>query len=944
MKFKFLFACFALFVFTSKAQISTIPVFATENDSIEIIYDATEGNAALVGVATVFAHTGVITNKSSGLADWRHVQGNWGTNHEKVKMTNLGNDRHSIKYDIRSFYNVPSDETVTHLAFVFRNQSGATVGRAVDGSDIYVTLSSGGFSGAITSPSNTPIFVGSTASFQVTAQSSADASFSFFVNGTLINQQQNTNTASVTVNGSTFGPGKFMVKAVIESGANIIQDSIYYIVRGNVPSAQMPASIEYGINYITDTSVILALYAPFKDFVYVIGDFNDWEIEPEYEMSSSPDGSGYWLQINGLVPGEEYAFQYFIDTEGMRVADAYTEKVLDPWNDQWIPESTYPNLKPYPVGKTSQPVSILQTAAPQYQWQTTNYTRPDKHNLIVYELLVRDFVAPRTYKAVLDSLDYLVNMGINAIELMPIMEFEGNESWGYNPSFFFAPDKYYGPKDALKEFIDTCHSRGIAVILDIAINHAFGQHPYVRMWFDPSVGDFGQPAANNPYFNEIPKHDFNVGFDFNHESSFTRNMCKRILAHWVEEYKIDGYRFDLSKGFTQNNTLGNIGAWNQFDQSRIDILQDYANHIWSKDPNSYLILEHLSDNSEERELSNRGFMIWGIMHSAYKEAALGYNSNFNWANWKERGYNEPNLVAYAMSHDEERLMYECLNYGNSSGSYNVRDKITALQRMGAVAAFVMGIPGPKMFWQFDELGYDYSINFNGRTGNKPLVWNYLEEPNRAELYEVYRAVNTLKRDEAALSTNDYNLDVAGKGKRIQLNHPSMDVTIVGNFDVVPLNIVPGFQRTGKWYDYMTGDSIQVSNQADGMNFAPGTFKIYTSKKIERPDTLFNPGPIVVPGGIENKVEEVSLNAYPNPFAGSMQIEFDLNSIERGNIQIYDIKGSPVKTIYEGSLSSGKHIYYWNGQSDNGGIVSPGVYYLRLQTESLNQVRSISFLR
>ena len=179
---------------------------------------------------------------------------------------------------------------------------------------------------------------------------------------------------------------------------------------------------------------------------------------------------------------------------------------------------------------------------------------------------------------------------------MPVNEFEGNNSWGYNPSFYFAPDKNYGTKAQLKAFIDECHQRGIAVIMDIALNHSFGENPQVQMYFNSSVGDWGQPSSDNPWFNEMPTHDFNVGYDYNHDSPYTKAFCKRVLKHWVDNYHIDGFRLDLSKGFTQNYTLGDINSWSLYDQSRIDILTDYANYIWNNSPDTYFILEHFAEN------------------------------------------------------------------------------------------------------------------------------------------------------------------------------------------------------------------------------------------------------------------------------------------------------------------------------------------------------------
>ncbi|HRN45322.1 MAG TPA: alpha-amylase family glycosyl hydrolase, partial [Flavobacterium sp.] len=155
----------------------------------------------------------------------------------------------------------------------------------------------------------------------------------------------------------------------------------------------------------------------------------------------------------------------------------------------------------------------------------------------------RDFDANRSYQDLINKIDYFKNLKINAIELMPVMEFEGNESWGYNTSFHMALDKFYGTSEKLKEFVDLCHQNGIAVILDVALNHAFGRNPMVRMWMNDSDGDgWGSPSTENPYFNTVAMHSYSVGEDFNHQQPRTQNYVQRVIKQWVEEYKIDGLR------------------------------------------------------------------------------------------------------------------------------------------------------------------------------------------------------------------------------------------------------------------------------------------------------------------------------------------------------------------------------------------------------------------
>ena len=170
------------------------------------------------------------------------------------------------------------------------------------------------------------------------------------------------------------------------------------------------------------------------------------------------------------------------------------------------------------------PIAVFQGNGDGYKWQVTDFKAPAKNDLIIYELLLRDFTKEQCLESAMEKLDYLVELGVNAIELMPIQEFDGNNSWGYNPNFYFAPDKYYGTSTMYKTFIDECHKRGIAVILDIVFNHTWGQHPWCKMYW----GD-GKPAADNPFYNVDAPHTWSVGNDWKQESAEVQNHLCDVL-------------------------------------------------------------------------------------------------------------------------------------------------------------------------------------------------------------------------------------------------------------------------------------------------------------------------------------------------------------------------------------------------------------------------------
>ncbi len=955
MKFKFIIAFVILGLSCIYSQVvSTIPRYATENDSITVIFNAAEGDAGLKGFnGTVYAYTGLITNKSLDLHDWKHVISSGWTDyvHQPV-LTKIGTDLYKIVIGYpRKFYSVEdSSEHILKLAFVFKNADGSKSGRDVGGRDIFAFLYSSGINLVLNSPTmpqqfgdpmRSPIFAGQndTVSLSISAVllNTKLSSLVLYNNGNQIAQ---------TTSDSLFYP---FISANFKTGANIIKAvgtdtagladtlSLDIMINSPVQQASLPAGNEYGINYNNSTTVTLALYAPYKKFVYVLGDFNDWKVDPAYYMKEekvTPDSVIWWLTITGLTPGQEYAFQYLVDGQ-LRIGDPYCEKVLDPSNDKYISSSTYPNLKPYPTGKTNEIVSVLQTAQSPYNWQDTSFTRPAKSNLVIYELLVRDFVSTHDYQTLTDTIGYFKKLGVNAIELMPIMEFEGNESWGYNPDFNFAPDKYYGTKSTLKKFVDLAHQNGIAIILDAPMNDIFGQSPLVRLYWDAAKN---QPAADNPWVNPTAKHPYNVGYDFNYESSAFQYYINRFTKFWLTKYHVDGFRFDLAGGYTQNpNGFNN---WENYDASRIANEEKLANGIWKVSPDAYVILEEFVNSSEEKVVANYGMMVWDRMNDQYDQASMGY-SNPSWdlsgISYKSWGWNVPGLVGYMESHDEERMMYKNLQYGNSNGGYNIKDLGTALNRVKLCDAFFYTVPGPKMLWQFGELGYDISINNPCRVCNKPIKWEYYNDPNRHALYETTSALIKLKNEFPAFNSTNYSTNLSGAIKTINITDTSMNVAIIGNFDVVQRNGILNFQNTGSWYDYFSGDTINVAATQKTFSLAPGEFHIYTTKKLPTPEA-----------GIITNINEANsiavtsyklMQNYPNPFNPTTVIEYQIPQQGLVSLKVFDILGREVATIVNGVQTAGTHSITFDGSK-----LSSGVYFYSLKTGNFFGVKKLILMK
>jgi 1,4-alpha-glucan branching enzyme len=941
----------------------TEPEYPTQNDSIVVIFDATQTGAEelLNYTGTLYAHTGVNTN----LGDWQHVIGSWGNNSNQPSLIRLDNNLYKLTIGKpREFYNVTNSfEKILQLAIVFRSSDGNSQTRP----DIFIDLYEPGLNVVIDNPQvsnvdygdplRSPVFVRQFNSVDIKVSAvtieTEVSSLTLFVDQNQVSQSF-VDTLEYTFNHGDYTTGAHTITAIgVDTAGLADSTSFVMFVNPVIEDMQPPEGVQPGITINSPTSVTLMLFAPYKKFVYLLGDFNDWKVDSSYFLKrwiTGQDKITWWITLNNITPGTEYGFQYLVDGD-IRIADPYTEKILDPWNDQYISPATYPNLKPYPTGKTGEAVSVFQTDQIPYNWNVTNFQRPAETNLVIYELLVRDFVSTHDYKTLTDTIGYLKRLGINAVELMPVMEFEGNESWGYNPSFHFALDKYYGPKNDFKTFVDSCHANGIAVILDIVLNHIYGQSPLVRLYWDDANG---RPAANNPWLNVTsPNPAYSWGYDFNHESQATKDYVDRVTRYWLSEYNIDGYRFDFTKGFT--NTPGDGSG---FDQSRIDILERMVDSLWAFDSTAYVVLEHFAPNSEETILANYGMMLWGNMNSQYNEATMGYASNLSDASYKTKGWAFPHLVAYMESHDEERLMYKNLRWGNSSGDYIIKDNLNlSLQRMKLAAAFYFLIPGPKMIWQFGELGYDYSIFYDPHTGtvpepygtdyaktdSKPIRWDYFNVTTRLNLYKIFSALIHLKENYDVFRSTDFTTIVATYSKRINVTDPSMNVTIIGNFYVQENNIDPEFQQTGWWYDYFTGDSIYVTNTSEQISLQAGEFHIYTSVKLPAPEQG-------IIDDVESDISEQTVydfslaQNYPNPFNPSTKIKYTIPSAGTSlmkfvQIKIYDILGDEVAVLVNKEQPSGSYEVEFNASK-----LSSGIYFYQLTAGDFHKTKKMILLR
>ena len=908
---------FSLSAFSQQQTVtySISPSPFNEGDAITITFNGSSINEATWGVSNnalyLWAWSYDLNDSNSQDCP---TNGTWNNSNEANKLTyNAGSDTYTISFTPTTFY---ARTNIGRIGFLIKTKTG-------NGQSQDILSEVGSFQASLTNPlENSVNLLTSGSSLNITAtNTNGNASYNLKANGVSINT--NPATSSYAFNHTNITSNQNYQLEITQAATTIIK-KFSVIVNPNVPNQALPAGLVEGINYNPNdaTKATLVLDAPYKDFVYVAGSFNNWQPNATYAMKKDPSSSKFWLELTGLTPGNIETYQYWVVKQSpvpnspilVKTADPFSTLVLSPFDDPGIPNATYPNLPAYPTGQERE-VTVLQTGKANYPWQVTNFSKPKKEDLIIYEVLIRDFDADRNFQDVIDKIDYFKNLNINAIELMPIMEFEGNESWGYNTTFHMALDKFYGTEDKLRELVDVCHQNGIAVILDVALNHAFGRNPMIRMWMNDPDGDgWGGPSFENPYFNTTAKHSYSVGEDFNHQSIYTQNYVKRVVKHWIEDFKIDGFRWDLTKGFTQNCTSGDQNCTNSYQLDRVNVLKAYADYSWSLDQTHYVIFEHLGGDSEEQEWANyrlgdaipKGIMMWSEIWNSYKNLAQGQagDINFDRMGHTAHGFTGKRALGYPESHDKDRIMYEMTQFGvTSNPSHNVRDLNTALLRMSALGAVTIPIPGPKMIWHFADLGMnnsiwtctngvvnsDYDGNNDGdcKLSTKPqLQWanNWLGNANRNKIYNDWSRLNHLKINEAVFEGN-YVINSGSQTPRISIytgseTTPGSDlknVIIIANFSVSSQNVNPNFPYTGTWYNLMDNSTFNVANTSDVIPLGAGQFRIFGNK----PATLST-------NTIKTTTE---LILYPNPVKDTFSVNKKIEALT-----IHDITGKVVKSF------------------------------------------------
>ena len=692
----------------------------------------------------------------------------------------------------------------------------------------------------------------------------------------------------------------------------------------------VPGFLEFGPQQ-NDGLMYVSIMVPHHQFVQIkINNINDEEDKSIFTLKKDPNLSNvWWTELE--LPNGIYDYEYVLPN-GATFPDPLSRMVRN-------------NKTRIEIGAGGV------TTADDYNWISANYLKPTLDTLVIYELHVDDFSAAGngagTFQHVLEKLDYLKSLGINAIELMPISEFPGNHSWGYDPQIISAINDSYGTPEQFKYFVDQCHNRGIAVILDIIWNHIRSSSPLWQMQPDYDLNPYIKHHEEmNP--NEAPESWGML--DIDHFNMNTIEYINKVHRIWVDEYKIDGFRFDAAAHLGWSVSQPDLGIYG------------WSNALYDYDSTVYQIAEHLPSNISLIENTNFSAGWHDSFHDRLKiDSHNQYNSTMDimrqiiglheYTNWGTPYSNFTQAVKYMISHDEQSLIQEMVEFDNFTMQQ-------ALERDKFYSTILFTSNGIPMLWQGQEFGFKSGWTDQNQNGNwdeeklsyRPIDWNVLETENGQSHFEHYKKLIYLRKNNPAFSKGEFydlyrytNQGVVVYGyKDNRENSLNDQVVVIANFSSTDQSIldVP-FLSSGYWYNMF--DSNDILHTADG-NY--GNYYINAKHAVVYTNNQYQLSTHSFSEEIESIVDS-SINKivpFPNPFNSSISIQIDTESRDMIRFSIYNVLGEMIFQKIENNITRGINKFSWNGRDSDGLEVPTGMYFILIKQNDITFNKKIILMK
>lgn len=525
--------------------------------------------------------------------------------------------------------------------------------------------------------------------------------------------------------------------------------------------------------------VEFSLLAPYNQDAKLIGCFSNWE-----DISMEKDDKGCFRTQVDLADGI-YRYQFRVRSKSWFLKPDEWVTIADPYATN-IDDSSQSGIIQ---------IKDSQKAVDTYTWQHDDKFLPADHQLVIYELHVNDFSgggddeqSKGNYKHIVEKLDYLCELGINAIELMPVKEYPGDYSWGYNPRYYFAPESSYGSTEELKRLIDECHARGIRVLMDAIFNHTEAECPLTQIdhdyWFHHSPQD---PEQNwGPEFNY--EH-----YDEKLEIKPAWKFVGDVVRFWIEEYHIDGIRYDAAK------QIGNYDFMHW-------VVQEAKKAAGVKP--FYNIAEHVP---EDPSITNLDGPMDGCWHDSFYHAIKQHlcGEKFDLEelktvlDCKRQGYmGTTNVINYIGNHDHHRLIADL-------AGVEIFDK-AAFKRVKLGVALQMTAVGVPLIWMGEEFGECQPKTLE----SSKLDWTLLENENNQNLFQHYAGLIRLRKENPALHTENIDFFHEDNESKVfaytRWNDKGSRIVVIANLSdhFLAGYRVPHFPISGSWHEWTKDYDIQ----------------------------------------------------------------------------------------------------------------------------------------
>lgn len=582
------------------------------------------------------------------------------------------------------------------------------------------------------------------------------------------------------------------------------------------PRAPKPKpSLQPGMGAIPfDGGTAFRVWAPYASKVFVSGTFNKWA--KSTQSLAKEDGGCWSVDVATAKPGDQYKFRIMNGRRELWRIDPYAREVTNSIGESVIHD-------------------------PAFDWGDDDFRTPPWNEMVIYEMHIGTFYQPApdaraTFDSAIEKLDYLRELGINVVLVMPPAEFPGDISWGYNPSYIFAVESNYGGPQALKRFVKTAHQHGIAVLLDVVYNH-FGPSDLDLWQFDGwSENGKGGIYFYNDWRSNTPWGDTRPDYG----RAEVRQYIRDNALMWLDDYHLDGLRFDATAYI--RNVKGNDNPGDDLAEGW-GLLRWLNDEINARSPWKITIAEDLRNNQAITAATSEGGAgfdaQWdaGFVHpvrAAIIDLEDAHRNMGAVAGALENRYNNGAFkrVIYTESHDEV-----------ANGKARVPQEISpedaaswfAKKRSTLGAGLVFTAPGIPMIFQ----GQEFLMN-GWFDDNAPLDWGRLEA--HSGIFALYGSLFRLRRNwenhTKGLSgefVHVYHTDLGGKViayHRWFDGGPGDSCIVVANFTANPIeNYNIGLPAPGVWHvrfnsdwngfdpefhNYPTVDVTAVAQSLDGL--------------------------------------------------------------------------------------------------------------------------------